>query len=97
MRLTLLAFCVLSVFAGAVSAAPPRRPAAAAAVVYTADVIGYVTARQVQAARSEGLPVSALDVRQRQLLPKTAPTTRIKFFKKGKGRYGVLLIAPPSR
>lgn len=95
-RQTLLAFCVLFLFAGAVSAAaPPRRPAAV--VVYTADVIGYVTERQVRAAQqSKGLPVSALDARQRQLLPRSAPATRITFFKKGKGRYGITLIAPPS-
>ena len=92
MRLSLLA-CGFFLLATAPFAAPPRK---AVAATYPADRIGYVTAKQIQAARSEGLPVSELDARQRQKLPKTPGTTRIKFFKIGKGRYGVMLIAPRS-
>ena len=75
----------------AASAAPPASPR-----LYPADLIGHVTRDQLRAAAPDGLPVGALSARQRQSLPTTAASTRVKFFKRDGGRYGVLLLAPPS-
>jgi hypothetical protein len=80
-------------FAAPMLAAPPRPSGPS---VHTADVIGYVTPEQIRGASGEGLPVSALHPRQRQKLPKLSGETRIKFFPRGKGRWGVLLLAPPQ-
>lgn len=91
MRLSLLVL-LLTLSASVVAA--PRRPTCAS--TYPADVIGYVTWQQIRSATGEGLPVGALHARQRQKLPSTSRETRIKFFKKGKGRYGILLMASPQ-
>nr|CAA9291953.1 hypothetical protein AVDCRST_MAG63-4438 [uncultured Armatimonadetes bacterium] len=64
--------------------------------IYAADIIGYVTAEQVAAAREAGLLVGALKADQRRKLPKTSDDTRLQLFEKGEGRYGIALIAPPA-
>ena len=86
-----LAAAVTAMLAPIVCAAPPDGPR-----IYPADLIGHVTRDQLRAGVPDGLPVGALSARQRRSLPATPASARVKFFKRGGGRYGLLLLAPPS-